>query len=69
MSRIGFKPVVLPEGVTAELVGGVMTVKGPKGELNVSIPALVVAPTNVNFGRSSRIDRAPAPFPIIISIQ
>lgn len=41
MSRIGFKPVVLPEGVTAELVGGVMTVKGPKGELNVSIPALV----------------------------
>ncbi|MDY5441000.1 MAG: 50S ribosomal protein L6 [Candidatus Enteromonas sp.] len=41
MSRIGFKPVVLPEGVTAEFANGVMTVKGPKGELSVSVPALV----------------------------
>ena len=41
MSRIGFKPVVLPEGVTAEIANGVITVKGPKGELSVSFPALV----------------------------
>ena len=42
----------------------------PKRSLNgaVSIPALVVAPTSVNFGRSSRIDLAFAPFPIIISM-
>ena len=30
-------------------------------------PALVVAPTNVNLGRSSLIDFAAGPFPIIIS--
>lgn len=39
MSRIGFKPVVLPAGVTFNIVGGVATVKGTKGELSVSIPA------------------------------
>ena len=31
-------------------------------------PALVVAPTNVNLGKSKRIDLADAPLPIIISI-
>ena len=41
MSRIGFKPVVLPEGVTANFADGVITVKGSKGELSVSVPALV----------------------------
>jgi len=39
MSRIGLKPVVLPEGVTAEIKSGVVTVKGPKGELSVNFPA------------------------------
>lgn len=38
MSRIGFKPVVLPEGVTAEIKAGLVTVKGPKGELSVVVP-------------------------------
>lgn len=33
MSRIGKKPVPLPAGVTAKVDGGVVTVKGPKGEL------------------------------------
>ncbi len=37
MSRIGKKPVVLPAGVTAELSNGVLTVKGPKGELKQDI--------------------------------
>ena len=41
MSRIGFKPVVLPEGVTAEVKDGVFAVKGAKGELSVAIPSLV----------------------------
>ena len=31
------------------------------------LPTLVVAPTNVNFGKSKRIDLALEPFPIIIS--
>lgn len=33
MSRIGKKPVILPNGVTAELAGDLLTVKGPKGTL------------------------------------
>ena len=41
MSRIGFKPVVLPEGVSAEIGENVVTVKGPKGELSVAYPSSV----------------------------
>jgi len=33
MSRIGKKPVPVPEGVTATIDGQVVTAKGPKGEL------------------------------------
>ncbi|MBU3851506.1 MAG: 50S ribosomal protein L6 [Candidatus Paralactobacillus gallistercoris] len=33
MSRIGNKPITLPEGVTVKRDGNVVTVKGPKGEL------------------------------------
>ncbi len=34
MSRIGKKPVMIPEGVTATVEGQTVTAKGPKGELN-----------------------------------
>ncbi|KAG1700487.1 50S ribosomal protein L6 [Nymphon striatum] len=34
MSRIGKKPVQIPEGVTATVEGQTVTAKGPKGELN-----------------------------------
>ena len=33
MSRIGKKPVLIPEGVTASVEGQTVTAKGPKGEL------------------------------------
>ena len=33
MSRIGKKPVQLPQGVTATVIGQTVTAKGPKGEL------------------------------------
>jgi large subunit ribosomal protein L6 len=33
MSRIGKKPVTIPDGVTVELQPGLVLVKGPKGEL------------------------------------
>ena len=33
MSRIGKKPVAIPEGVTATVEGQTVTAKGPKGEL------------------------------------
>ena len=34
MSRIGRKPVPLPKGVTAQVEGRTITVKGPKGEIS-----------------------------------
>jgi len=37
MSRIGKKPVALPKGVTASLAGKTVKVKGPKGELSVTL--------------------------------
>ena len=37
MSRIGKKPVALPKGVTATVEGKTVKVKGPKGELKVSL--------------------------------
>ena len=37
MSRIGKKPVALPKGVTASVEGQTVKVKGPKGELNVTL--------------------------------
>ena len=37
MSRIGKKPVPLPKGVTATVEGKTVKVKGPKGELKVTL--------------------------------
>ena len=37
MSRIGKKPVQLPKGVTASVDGQTVKVKGPKGELKVTL--------------------------------
>jgi len=37
MSRVGRSPVELPAGVTATVTDGVVTVKGPKGELTIKI--------------------------------
>ena len=39
MSRIGKKPVVTPAGVTANIEGQTLTVKGPKGTLSIAKPA------------------------------
>ncbi|MDP3911544.1 MAG: 50S ribosomal protein L6 [Gemmatimonadales bacterium] len=39
MSRIGKKPVALPQGVTARIEGARITVTGPKGELSRLLPA------------------------------
>lgn len=44
MSRIGKKPVILPAGVTAELSGNHLDIKGPKGNLSLDIhPKVSVA--------------------------
>jgi large subunit ribosomal protein L6 len=41
MSRIGKKPVALPSGVTAKIENGTLSVKGPKGELSMSMFDLI----------------------------
>ena len=37
MSRIGKKPVALPSGVTANIADGLLSLKGPKGELKLAM--------------------------------
>ena len=37
MSRIGKKPIFLPQGVTVTQEGDVVTVRGPKGELSMEL--------------------------------
>lgn len=37
MSRIGKQPIKLPEGVTASIAGLTVSVKGPKGELTMTV--------------------------------
>ena len=37
MSRIGKKPVAMPSGVSAEVQGQTLTVKGPKGTLSMQL--------------------------------
>ncbi len=41
MSRIGKQPINLPAGVTAGVADGVVTLKGPKGELTLKVPETV----------------------------
>ncbi|WP_133365652.1 50S ribosomal protein L6 [Qipengyuania sediminis] len=41
MSRIGKKPVTIPSGVTANIQGGQLSVKGPKGTLAMGLSDLV----------------------------
>jgi large subunit ribosomal protein L6 len=38
MSRIGKKPIAIPQGVTIKLDGNVVAIQGPKGKLNTPLP-------------------------------
>jgi large subunit ribosomal protein L6 len=38
MSRIGKRPVAIPSGVTVEVKGNAVAVKGPRGELSRTLP-------------------------------
>ncbi len=39
MSRIGRKPIPIPQGVKVQLAGGRVDVQGPKGKLSIAVPA------------------------------
>lgn len=45
MSRIGKSPIQIPQGVTVEINGREISVKGPKGQLKQIIPAEIKAET------------------------
>jgi large subunit ribosomal protein L6 len=41
MSRVGKKPVELPDGIEANIIANAITIKGKKGELNATFPETV----------------------------
>jgi|SRR5579875_1080156 len=41
MSRIGNKPIPLPQGVKVQLAEGVIDVQGPKGKMHVAVPGRI----------------------------
>lgn len=56
MSRIGRKPVVIPAGVTVEVKGHTVTVKGPKGELTRDLAPSIKLEINENEAVFTRPD-------------
>ena len=50
MSRIGKKPVAVPNGVTASVNGQEVSVKGPKGELKHVLVDDVIAKIETDKG-------------------
>ena len=62
MSRIGQKPIDIPSGVTVDVAGQLVTVKGSLGELKREVPEVIkvevaentVVVTRVNDARQSR---------------
>jgi large subunit ribosomal protein L6 len=60
MSRIGKKPVAVPKGVTLDLQGNTVAVKGPKGELRRTLHPemqLALADGNLTVARPSEDKR------------
>jgi large subunit ribosomal protein L6 len=41
MSRIGKKPVIIPDGVEVQLKGNAISVKGPKGSLDLTVDPVI----------------------------
>ena len=63
MSRIGKKPVAVPKGVTVNIGGGMIAVKGPKGELKRKVPTGVTVKVEgdkvvATRGDDGRVNRA-----------
>ena len=58
MSRIGNRKIVIPEGVTVQVENGVVTVKGPKGELTAKISSEIEVKVEGNTLETLRKDDA-----------
>src|SRR5919202_52282 len=58
MSRIGRKPIPVPEGVTIDVKPGQVSVKGPRGELSQAVsPAMKVTRSNGDLTVERPTDR------------
>ena len=64
MSRVGKRPIPIPAGVTVQISGDVVEVKGPKGELRQPLPPGVVVKMDDGClkAQTARDDRALAKF-------
>lgn len=58
MSRIGLKPIELPEGVTFTLADNKAMIKGPKGTLEIAIPTHITVKVDGRTVTCSRADDA-----------
>ncbi|MBP7147375.1 MAG: 50S ribosomal protein L6 [Acidobacteria bacterium] len=58
MSRIGYKPVPVPSGVTLRIGDGSVEVKGPKGTLRVPVPRGISVAVEEQQAKLSRRDDA-----------
>ncbi|MDF7807054.1 50S ribosomal protein L6 [Pontiellaceae bacterium B12219] len=56
MSRIGKQPVLIPGGITAELSGQTVTIKGSKGESTYTAPACISVAVEDNSVVVARAD-------------
>ncbi|PWT96591.1 MAG: 50S ribosomal protein L6 [Candidatus Melainabacteria bacterium] len=57
MSRIGRAPVVIPSGVTVDIKGNVVSIKGPKGQLTQTIrPEIAVEQKDGKIGLVRKSD-------------
>jgi large subunit ribosomal protein L6 len=58
VSRIGKKPVAVPDGVTIDVKPGLVTVKGPKGELSQAVsPDMKISQSDVTLTVERPTDR------------
>ena len=58
MSRIGKQPILIPGGVTAEITGQTVTIKGAKGESSYTAPKCVAVALEENNVVVSRADES-----------
>lgn len=59
MSRIGNRHLNIPEGVTVTIENDLVTVKGPKGELNLTTSNLVKVEVNDNVLTTTVVNETP----------
>src|SRR3989344_8670739 len=48
MSRVGYAPIPIPQGVTVEKTGDTLVVSGSKGSLSISLPERIDVKTENN---------------------